>query len=881
MSRILLVMGLVVLAGSAAAQTLIALDRFVPEARVLNPATGAQVGPTVPITMPGQTILLFHAAAQDPTTGIVYAAADLTVGSDRLVTINPATGVATLIGNLPIGVAGLQFDAAGQLFMVLGDGAPTNPRGFFSVNKATAASTFLFLASPAPAGPNDQGEAIGFNPSEPTLMYHFGGFQSQTFEKFNTTTGAKTNIGITGAPAGGINILAMGFDSATGGFFTVSAANTLGRISTTGVYTDIGPLPAGLSAKGVGVLPTISPSTLNLNLGTTASGTASTPVTFNLSGFNLLGDVNIATGTGVEASLSAAVNYTNSLNVLRTNATTGHLASTQIFVRIQSSATAGPIAGNLTLTSTAAATVLIAVTGTVNPPPAPEMNVVSVALPVADGGTHNVGGQIVGAQAVNYTIQNTGNAPLNLTGLSPFVVTGTPNNVTGLSISAIPSTPVAGAGSTNFTISYTISAVAGFSFTVSIANDDANENPYNWTVSGNGTAAPEPEMDVLRNAVPLADGGTDALGTITVGVQQMLTYTIQNNGTAPLTITTPVAAPGAQANCVASINTQPTSPVANPGSTTLVVFLTASGNGAFSCTISIANTDTSENPYNWTISGTGLVVAPEMDVTRAAAPVADGGTDTVAGTQTTAVAFTLTYTITNAGNGDLTITTPVTLGTPANCTVNATAQPVSPVTPANTTTLVLSVTPTAPGLFDFTVSIANNDANENPYNWTVSGTAANPPPEMEVARTATSVADGGNDAVGNLTTGAAANLTYTISNVGAGPLTITLPVTISGQTNCTATVTTQPNATVANAGSTTLVVSVTPTADGAFSFDISIGNDDANENPYDWTVSGTASTPPPPDDDDGGDDGSCTAGVGALPWFVALPALLALRRRWK
>jgi hypothetical protein len=116
--------------------------------------------------------------------------------------------------------------------------------------------------------------------------------------------------------------------------------------------------------------------------------------------------------------------------------------------------------------------------------------------------------------------------------------------------------------------------------------------------------------------------------------------------------------------------------------------------------------------------------------------------------------------------------------------------------------------------------------------------------------------------------------------VGAGPLTITLPVTISGQTNCTATVTTQPNATVANAGSTTLLVSVTPTADGAFSFDISIDNDDANENPYDWTVSGTASTPPPPSDDKKEDDG-CAAGVGALPWFAVLPALLALRRRRK
>ena len=53
-------------------------------------------------------------------------------------------------------------------------------------------------------------------------------------------------------------------------------------------------------------------------------------------------------------------------------------------------------------------------------------------------------------------------------------------------------------------------------------------------------------------------------------------------------------------------------------------------------------------------------------------------------------------------------------------------------------------------------------------------------------------------------------------------------------------VTTQPAASIAAAGSGTLVVTVTPTAAGAWSFTLSAASNDSNENPYNWTVSGTA-----------------------------------------
>jgi hypothetical protein len=109
-------------------------------------------------------------------------------------------------------------------------------------------------------------------------------------------------------------------------------------------------------------------------------------------------------------------------------------------------------------------------------------------------------------------------------------------------------------------------------------------------------------------------------------------------------------------------------------------------------------------------------------------------------------------------------------------------------------------------------------------------------PELDVTRSGTAVADGGTDSVTGTVAGVATSLTYTLTNSGSAALTITGPTTVANQSNCTATVITQSAGSVAAGGSTSLVVSVTPTAAGAWSFTLSTPNNDADENPYDWTV---------------------------------------------
>jgi hypothetical protein len=125
-------------------------------------------------------------------------------------------------------------------------------------------------------------------------------------------------------------------------------------------------------------------------------------------------------------------------------------------------------------------------------------------------------------------------------------------------------------------------------------------------------------------------------------------------------------------------------------------------------------------PLSLTIGGGAL--APELDVTRSGA-VADGGTDPVTGT-TAGTATSLTYTLTNSGSATLTISGATTVAGQSNCIAMVSTQPASSVAAAGSTSLVVAVTPTAAGAWSFTLSTPNNDADENPYNWTVQGVAA-------------------------------------------------------------------------------------------------------------------------------------------------------------
>lgn len=510
----------------------------------------------------------------------------------------------------------------------------------------------------------------------------------------------------------------------------------------------------------------------------------------------------------------------------------------------------------------------------------PEMDVTRGAAAIGDGGTDTLSGLDAGAPAtLNYTISNFGTAPLTLT--LPAALGSMVN--CSVSVTVSPSSPVAASGSTSTTLTITPTAAGAFSCTYSIANNDLDENPYNWTISG---TAVSPEMEVNRGAASITDGGTDTVSGTVAATPTALIYTFSNTGNAALTLALP-ASLGSMVNCSVSITAAPSTPVSASGSTSTTLTVTPLAAGVFSFTYSIGNNDLNESPYNWSISGTATAVpAPEIDVTRGATGIVDGGTDAV-GTVVAGMPSSLTYTISNIGSAGLNLTglPQLVAVTPGSniATLSVTAQPAASVPVSGSTSFTVTFTVTGPGAFSFAVSIDNTDADENPSNWTTNGTGQ-VAAEIELSRGATSLPDGGADALGNVTPGQVLNLTYLITNSGGTALNVNAPVTLSSFVNCAANVAAQPATVVAPASTTTIVIDVTVAAAGPFSFSLSIGSDDADENPYDLAVNGTGVATGGGGGGSGGASGGCATSDEAQAWLtpgiiLVCLAALSLRRR--
>ena len=197
-------------------------------------------------------------ADRDPTTGFLYG---ITSNNSpniarHLVTINPATALATDAGALGIGGADIAFDAAGNLYMTSGSAA-----NLYGVNKASGVATVI-----GATGTGDSGSGLAINGGG--TAFFAGNGDHGALATLNLTTGAATlGATLTGAPNNG-GIDSMKFSS-TGVLFGVdnnnSPVNNLVTIDTaTGAVTNIGALPASIdgmafAAGGIGTsaVPTL------------------------------------------------------------------------------------------------------------------------------------------------------------------------------------------------------------------------------------------------------------------------------------------------------------------------------------------------------------------------------------------------------------------------------------------------------------------------------------------------------------------------------------------------------------------------------------------------------------------------------------------------
>jgi Lamin Tail Domain/Abnormal spindle-like microcephaly-assoc'd, ASPM-SPD-2-Hydin len=261
-------------------------------------------------------------------------------------------------------------------------------------------------------------------------------------------------------------------------------------------------------------------------------------------------------------------------------------------------------------------------------------------------------------------------------------------------------------------------------------------------------------------------------------------------------------------------------------------------------------------PNRW-LSGATLLTqrftaltAPEISVEQPiATDLADGGM-TSFGRVATGTTRSLVFTIRNSGSaalGGLTITKD---GMDA-ADFTLTTVPVTPVPAAGgASTFTVTFAPATVGSKVAAIHIASNDDDESSYDLILTGTAFTTPiippipsaPEISVQQpTRTELVDGtSNNNFGKVKIGKTGRAkTFTIKNTGNAALT-GLAITKNGKHSRDFIVSKPVRTTVAAGGFTTFKVTFKPTAKGARKAAIHLKSNDANENPFDISLTGAA-----------------------------------------
>ena len=353
---------------------------------------------------------------------------------------------------------------------------------------------------------------------------------------------------------------------------------------------------------------------------------------------------------------------------------------------------------------------------------------------IADGGSDILGNRPVGTVNLTYTVSNS-------TGKDQLTI----NNVTAVNLSNAASfslntsTPIniPAGGSGSFDISFNVVGAGAFSLDMDVANNDQDESNYDIAISGTGYI--EPEMEVSFNSTVISDGdntpssadGTDFGDDLAnySSYSPRHTFTINNTGAGTLLLTNSprVSVTGADFSLITDA---PVS-IAPGGSGTFTVQFAATATGARNATISIESNDTDENPYNFSITGTGY--AGSLMVVQGGSPQQDIENGDTTPSQTDDTEFGVaavsggsvahTFEIENFGSDDLTLAgSPVVQITGAHAAdFSVTTQPSSPITSGSNDTFTITFDPSAAGNRTATVSIQNNDPNRNPYTFSIQG----------------------------------------------------------------------------------------------------------------------------------------------------------------
>ncbi|MCX6876244.1 MAG: choice-of-anchor D domain-containing protein [Verrucomicrobia bacterium] len=460
---------------------------------------------------------------------------------------------------------------------------------------------------------------------------------------------------------------------------------------------------------------------------------------------------------------------------------------------------------------------------------APTSAQVTTTTATLGGNVTNDGGATITARGVVFAETATNNHPqLGGTGVSNVTATGTTGLFTVDIGSLTPGTAYSFAAYATNGLGTGYSAIGSFT-TLGVPN----------------IVVEQPAGTGLTDGISSVDFGTAAVGNSA----PVKTFTIRNTGSGPLSGLA-VTVDGTQAG--EFVAGAPGATTLTTGqSTTFTLTFTPGGPGVRNAALHLASNMTGAlNPFDISLTGTGSGTVTPAFPTPATVPVTSNG-----------------FTATGLTVGPLTLGFDPPAGQVLTLVSNTSGNPIG----GSFTNLAAGGTlATTYGGRDllFRASFTGGDGNDLTLTLLA--------PEIAIEQPAgTDLAAGGSKSFGTVILGSPVSLVFTIRNTGAGILN-GLTITKTGADQAAFDVTAAPVAPVSGpSGSTTFTVRFFPTASGAKTAVLHLANDDANENPFDLTLTGQALSPTDDTDGDGLNDAAefQLAALG-FDWQLSQPALV-------
>ena len=430
--------------------------------------------------------------------------------------------------------------------------------------------------------------------------------------------------------------------------------------------------------------------------------------------------------------------------------------------------------------------------------------------------SHSYGNVVVGDSASqSFVVSNPGNAPLNVTSTS---LSGT--NASEFNIDS-------GGGTFSLLPSATETIVVGFYPTGSgartasliLTSDDPDEGTVSVPIDGSGVAA-EPDIAVSPTA--------HDYGTVALGDSSNQSFTVANNGTSDLTVST-TSLSGTNA---AEFNIESGGGpfTLSPGTSQTVVVgfypLTA---GAKVASLDLTSDDPDEGNLSLSLTGTGALLEPDITVSPSshdygAVLLGQGGSQS--------------FTVTNDGTSDLTVSVTSLAGAnAAEFNIDGGGGPFT-LSPGTSQTVTVGFYPSTAGAKVASLDLTSDDPDEGNVSISLTGSGEAAVPDITVSPSSHDY--------GSVVLGQSGSQNFTVTNDGTSDLTVSATA-LTGANAAEFNIDSGGGSfTLIPGASQTVMVGFYPSTAGAKVASLDLTSDDPDEGNVSVSLTGTGSNAPPP-----------------------------------